>query len=126
MTKRETLEIPREAWADYLNALSNREHDHPVRIRIEGTEVGDQVLADSMPLVGISMELKGSAANAIEVTLAHEDQQNMTHMIQTPEHLYVEAGADGNVMVLDIEDKARVKTLIFFDRYLELPAGSAT
>jgi Family of unknown function (DUF5335) len=121
MTKRETLEIPREAWAGYLDALSNREHDHPVRIRIEGTEVGDQVLADGMPLVGISLERKGSEANAIEVTLAHEDRQNLTHMIQTPEHVYVEEGDNGQVMVLDIEDTMKVKTLIFFDRYLELP-----
>jgi len=123
MKKRDTLEIPKEAWEDYLTSLSNREQAHPVRIRIEGTELGDQVLADSMPLVGISLERKGSEANAIEVTLAHKDDSNLTHMIRTPERVYVEEGDDGQVMVVDIEDTMRVKTLIFFDRYLELPQG---
>ena len=126
MKKRETVEIPREAGGDYLNALSNREHDHPVRVRIEGTEVGDQVLAEMVPLVGISLEKKGSEANAIELTLAHEDQRNMTHMIQSPERVYAEEGEAGQVICLDIEDQARVKTLIFFDRYLELPEGERT
>lgn len=124
MTKRETLEIPREAWGDYLNALSNREQDHPVIVRIEGQELGDQVLAEHVPLVGISMEKKGSEAHAIELTLANQDRGNLTHMIQTPEHVYAEEGQNGEVVCLNIEDKAHVKTLIFFDRYMELPAGS--
>lgn len=124
MTKRETLEIPREAWGDYLNALSNREHDHPVIVRVEGQEVGDQVLAEHVPLVGISVEKKGSEANAIELTLAHRDQRSLNHMIQSPEHVYVEESASGEVVCLDIEDTARVKTLIFFERYMELPPGT--
>ena len=97
MKKHETLEIPREAWADYLCALSNREQAHPVRIRIEGRDVGDQVLANCLPLVGISMEQKGSEASAIEVTVAHEDQRNLTHLIRTPERVYAEEGDDGQV-----------------------------
>lgn len=123
MTRHETLEIPREAWGDYLNALSNREHDHPVIVRVEGQEIGDQVLAEHVPLVGISVEKKGSEANAIELTLAHQDQRSLNHMIQAPEHVYVEESANGEVMCLNIEDRARVKTLVFFERYMELPPG---
>lgn len=126
MKKHETLEIPKEAWADYLNALSNRVHDRPVRVRIEGTDMGDQVLAEQVPLVGISLEQKGSEAGAIELTLAHEDRTNLTHMIQSPAHVYAEEGDAGEVVCLDIEDTASVKTLIFFDSYPELPEKTST
>jgi hypothetical protein len=95
-----------------------------VIVRVEGQEVGDQVLAEHVPLVGISVEKKGSEANAIELTLAHRDQRSLNHMIQSPEHVYVEESANGEVVCLDIEDRARVKTLVFFERYMELPPGT--
>ena len=110
----DTLEIPRERWADYLNALGNRELNHGVRIRTEGPELGDQPLAEALPLVGISLEQKGSEAGAIEITLGRSTGENYTHVIARPTHMYVEQEGE-MVRCLDIEDNARVKTLIFFD-----------
>ena len=123
-----THEIPRERWADYLSALSNREKDHPVRIRVEGREIGDQALAEGLPLVGISVEEKGSEKDAIEVTVGNKGrgEANMTHMIHAPERIYIEERSNGQVACLDIEDGAQVKTLIFFDSFEELPAGTTT
>ena len=111
----ETTEIPRERWQEYLDALSNRSKQTPVRIRVESQELGDQQLAGRMPLVGISCEEKGSDANAIEVTLGgpEKDFPNITHYIQGPERVFVEEGTNGQVRCLDIES-AKVKTLIFF------------
>jgi hypothetical protein len=122
MKHHETTEIPREAWADYLNALSGREREKPVGIRVEGVNTGDQVLADHVPLVGISVEQKGSEARAIEVTVANKDRSNLTHMIHDAAHIYAEEGDAGEVVCLDIEDTAKVKTLIFFESYEKLPA----
>lgn len=120
-----THEIPRERWADYLNALSNREKDHPVSIRVEGREIGDQMMSQGLPLVGISVEEKGSEKDAIEVTVGYKGQgmANMTHMIQAPTHIYVEERDNGDVACLDIEDGTQVKTLIFFETHEALPAG---
>lgn len=119
----ETLEIPKERWNDYLSALSNRECRHPVSIRIEGQEVGDQTLADHMPLVGISCEMKGSNKDAIEITVGDSDAP-VTHYVATPTRVYVEEADNGTVQCLDIEDGAKVKTLIFFDEWKALPAGN--
>lgn len=118
----DTLEIPKERWNDYLTALSNRENRHPVSIRIEGREFGDQTLADHLPLVGISCEMKGSMQNAIEITVG-ENATPLTHYVAEPARVYVEEADNGSVRVLDIEDGAQVKTLIFFDTWKELPAG---
>lgn len=118
----ETLEIPKERWNDYLSALSNRECRHPVSIKIEGRDVGDQTLADHLPLVGISCEVKGSMHDAIEITVGNHDQP-VTHYVASPAKVYVEEAANGAVQCLDIEDSAQIKTLIFFDEWQKLPAG---
>jgi hypothetical protein len=112
---RKTIEIPRERWAEYLDTLSNREQDHAVRIEVEGHELGDQILSSRFPLVGISLEKKGSEKSAIEVTVADSKRrQTLTHLIEKPEHVYVEQDGE-RVCCIDIEDRAQVKTLIFFD-----------
>ncbi|MNT27740.1 hypothetical protein D3C72_1633820 [compost metagenome] len=120
-----TREIPREDWGRFLGVLSNRKADHPVRVRVEGTEIGDQMLADCMPMVGISLEQKGSEADAIALTLSFSGgESNLTHEISCPEKLYIKEDERGEPQVLDIEDRERVKTLVFFDAWTELPNPS--
>jgi len=117
-----TREIPRDDWGRFLGMLSDRKAAQPVRVRVEGAEIGDQTLADCMPMVGISLEEKGSQADAIEVTLAFSGgDQNLTHQIAHPEKVFVKEDEVGEPQVLDIEDRGRVKTLIFFDAWTEIP-----
>ena len=122
-----TREVPRSDWARYLTILSGRKADHPVRIRVEGEDVGDQTLAECLPLVGISLEEKGSEKDAIELTVARPaGENNLTHQIEHPERVYVEEDDAGEPKVLDIEDHARVKTLVFFEEWAEIPENTGT
>ena len=113
-------ELPKERWNDYLSALSNRQANKPVSVRIEGGGQGQKELG-RMPLVGISCELKGSEADAIEITLGdiHKNMENITHMVDSPEHIYVEDSDQGDVSRIDIESKAKVKTVLFFQESKE-------
>lgn len=120
---RETTEIPRENWDLYLNALSNRCKNLPVNVRLEGQDIGDQVLAEHMPLVGISLEKKGSEKDALSITVANQPTESLTHMVEHPEHIFVRESENGQVEVIDIEGANRIKTLIFFEEFTELPAG---
>ena len=121
-----TREIPREDWARYLGMLSSRKADQPVRVRVEGPDVGAQTLADCMPMVGISLEEKGSESDAIELTLAFSGgENNLTHQIACPQKVFVKEDASGEPQVLDIEDRAHVKTLVFFDAWTELPESTS-
>lgn len=120
-----TREIPRDAWSQYLATVSGLRAQHPVKVRVDGAELGDQALAECLPLVGISLEEKGSEADAIELTVAGPaGQDNLTHLIEHPERVYVEEDDAGQVKVLDIEGPAKVKTLVFFEGWDELPAGN--
>lgn len=112
-----TTEIPQASWPEFLSTLSHCEAQHPVRIELAGPEVGDQILAEHLPLLGISTLEKGTMPHGIEVTLgpARDGLGNMTHYIAEPEYFHVQKADDGRVLVLDIEDRSQVKTLIFFE-----------
>lgn len=120
-------EIPRSDWDRYLETLSNRKLNHPVKVRVESEELGDQPLAECMPLVGISLQRKGSEAGAIALTLSFAGGEgNLTHEVACPERLLVQEDAAGEPRTLDIEDCARVKTLVMFDSWQELPAAATS
>lgn len=110
-----TNEIPKDLWDQYLSELGNRMREQPVRVEIEGKDIGDQVFAN-LPLVGLSFEKKGSEANAIEVTVGSTGKTitNATHLIESPVRVYEETDENGKVECLDIEDADQVKTLVYF------------
>jgi len=120
-----TREIPRADWDRFLTMVSRQQADQPVRVRVADASAGDQTLADCVPMVGLSLEKKGSDADAIALTLAFSGgESHMTHQIANPAKLYVKENDAGEPEVLDIEDGAQVKTLIFFDAWSELPEVS--
>lgn len=116
-----TREIPRSDWAGYLTTLSRRCADHPVRVRVESQEIGDQAMVECLPFVGISLEEKGSEAGSIELTVSKGGTDHLTHLIEGPEHVFVEEDDAGQVAVLDIEDGSKVKTIVFFEDWEALP-----
>lgn len=121
-----TQEIPRENWQYYLDALSNRESNHAVTVRLEGAEPQGRSLAQDLPLVGISRIGKGKDAEDIEVVVGGQEQgsPNVTHVVRDPARVVVEETADGRARRVDIEDSAHVKTVIFFQD--AVPQGTAT
>ncbi len=115
----QTREIPREGWSDYLTLLSSIERDHWVRIELETPENGEQTLTSRLPLVGISVEEKGSGAGTIEVTVGRPGEE-ITHRIAHPGHLYAEESESGELECLDIEDAEHLKTHIYFEPMLSM------
>lgn len=111
-----TTEIPRENWQFYLDALSNRENAHPVTVRLEGAEPQSRSLAQDLPLVGITRIGKGHDAEDIEVVVggAALGSPHVTHVVRDPARVVVEETDDGRARRVDIEDRAHVKTVIFF------------
>lgn len=110
-----TREIPREGWFEYLSLLSSVERDHWVRIEAEGPDIrSGHAMANSLPLVDIALEEKGSDRGAIEVTVGRPGEE-VTHRVLQPEHIYAGENESGDVECLDIEDAAHVKMTIYFE-----------
>ncbi len=111
-----TNEIPQPRWGAFLDQLSKAYKDQPVEVRAAGEDLGDQVLVEGMPLIGISLEKKGSERGNIEIMVARpgEKPPNASHLVQAPRRILVEEAEDGQPLCLDIEDQAGRKTLVFF------------
>lgn len=109
-----TREIPREGWADYLALLSNMEKEHPIRIEVEGLDLGAQSAVKGGALVEISLEEKGSDKGVVAIIIDNPDGED-THRIQKPEHIYADESESGELECLDIESaEDNTKTLIYF------------
>lgn len=109
-----TREIPRQAWSDYLNLLSGMTRSQWVRIEADSLDIGEQTLAQRLPLIQISFVEKGSDQGAIEVTVGRPGEE-ITHRIFHPDRIYADESESGELECLDIEDEERTKTLIFFE-----------
>ncbi len=109
-----TREIPREVWSDYLTLLSSMNRTQSVRIEAGGMQLGEQQLAQRLPLLSISLEEKGSGQGTIEVTVGRPGEE-ITHRIFHPTRLYADESESGELECLDIEDAEHTKTLIFFE-----------
>jgi hypothetical protein len=109
-----TREIPREVWSDYLTLLSGITRSQWVRIEAASTDIGEQPLAQRLPLIDINLVEKGSGRDAIEITVGRPGEE-ITHRIFHPDHLYADESESGELECLDIEDAERTKTLIFFE-----------
>lgn len=109
-----TIEIPRETWAVYFDNLSKRALSAPIRLEVENRDIGDQEMTRRLPLVGLDLEMKGSEAGDIEVTVGDERRELMHH-IDNPVRVYLKVDDDGNIDCMEIEDQDDGKTLIFFE-----------
>ncbi|MEB3284130.1 MAG: DUF5335 family protein [Candidatus Sericytochromatia bacterium] len=109
-----TYEIPKEHWQDFLCTVGNRRSQQPVSIQVTGENLGSQTLCEHLPLVGLSLEEKGSLRAGIEVTL-EAGEGAFTHLVAEPTALFVQEDEGGRVHSLDIQDTAQIKTLIFFE-----------
>ena len=109
-----TIEIPRRTWAVYFENLSKRALSTPIRLEVENRDIGDQEMTRRLPLVGIDLEVKGSEAGDIEITVGDERQEFMHH-IDNPTRVYLKVDDDGNIDCMEIEDQDNGKTLVFFE-----------
>ena len=109
-----TRESPREVWSDYLTLLSSITRAQGVRIEASSPEIGEQPLAQRLPLIDLSFVEKGSDRGAIEITVGRPAEE-ITHRIFHPGRIYADESESGELECLDIEDEEHAKTLIFFE-----------
>ena len=109
-----TREVPREVWSDYLTLLSSITRAQCVRIEAGSLALGEQTLAQRLPLRRHRVRGEGQRPGAIEVTVGRPGEE-ITHRILHPGHVYADEGESGELECLYVQDAERTKTLIFFE-----------
>jgi hypothetical protein len=118
-----TREIPRQEWKGFLERYSREHQEALATVEVLGAELGDQTEAREVPLVGLSLEEKGSEAGSLEILLGTRPDAHLTHSIASPEHLFVRTG-EGGEEDLEIESADGTRTL-FRIRAASLSGGQA-
>lgn len=107
--------IPKEQWSDYCKVVTDALQGLRAEIEVGSLELGDQVQASSLPIIGLAYDHKD---DLFEVAL-----KGLDHLIRRPEQFFVEENSSGISAMLVIDyDLAR--HLIQFKRPLML-AGRA-
>lgn len=117
-----TIEIPRRDWQSYLETLSKRSQDAPVRIELDSRDLGEQQLVRDAQLIGIQYEARGSEQTDIEVVVETEGG-SLEHHIDRPRRVFVLQGEAGQPECVAIEDKEGGQTLVYFERRPSLQPG---
>lgn len=117
-----SIEVPKEGWVEFLKALNRLAQDRPVRLETINRELGDQELADKLPLIGIDFETKGSARGDLLVSVMSEDGP-LDHRIEKPTQFYIAHDETGELLqTLAILDADGGKTIVYFEDLPALPA----
>ena len=119
--------IERDEWKTFLDEFSKRNESRATRLDIIG-EFGAQEEEDYLPLLGVSLEGKGSEAGSVEIILGGKtaaDERHVEHTIHNVERIAPIVGTSGLEDGVGFEDREGGKTLLLFEQLLELPAASS-
>jgi hypothetical protein len=117
----ETREIDRSQWNAYMAQVSNLCLNRPVTVEVSSENLGDQMVANHVPFLGIAPELKGSEACAVDIELGRIGSTDAyLHEIPLAKRVMVRESDDGRPLALDIEGEdpethVRIKTVITWD-----------
>lgn len=117
--------IEQDQWKTFLDEFSKRNQLRATRLEIVG-EIGAQEEEEYLPLIGVSLETKGTAAGSVEVILGGEspaDDRHVEHMISKVQKIAPLIGVSGFEDGLGFEDQEGGKTLLLFEKLPELPEG---
>jgi Family of unknown function (DUF5335) len=105
--------LDQSAWRSYFDFLSKFLEGKQVEIELASLSMGDQVVAEWLPLLGITYDAKD---DLIEVAL-----EGVDHLIRKPGEVYVEDGA-GELISIEIVDAEGTRQIVKLRDPLMLPA----
>ncbi len=105
--------LERSEWRPFLDIVSKLLETKEAEIEVASLELGDQIEAEWLPLLGITYDPKD---DVLEVALDGVD-----HMIRGPREIYLDNGAEA-LTSIEIVDANGVKQIVKLKDKLMLPA----
>jgi hypothetical protein len=113
-------QLDKSRWKAYFDGISDLLVGKRVEIEIAALNIGDQIEAEWLPLVGMVYDPKN---DIIEITLEDPDH-HIDHMIHSPREVYVD-GSPVAVTDMEIVDREGTRQIIKLRDPLMLPAASS-
>jgi len=109
-----TQEIPRDEWREFFDGFSRRHEGWLVTVEVLGSDIGAQVEAHELPLVGVTAETHGERQDEIAIIVGDSSQAHVTRSISDPAHVRLKRSAAGADEALEIESASGTVTLVRF------------
>jgi len=106
--------LEKSEWASFLNRFDKGLADTQAEIEVASLNLGDQIQAEWVPLIGIVYDPKD---DIVEVAV-----ENLDHIIRRPQELYVE-GDDDELTSLAVVDDEGTRHVVNFRQAVNLPGG---
>lgn len=106
--------IARAEWRTFFDGLADALVGKRAEVEAASLELGDQIVADWMPLLGVSYD---SGDDVLDVALA-----GLNHRIPHPREIYVQEGPEG-VETIAVLAADGVKQIVRLKDPLMLPAA---
>jgi hypothetical protein len=107
--------LEKPEWRPFLDFVSKLLEAKEAEIEVASLDLGDQVMAEWLPLLGITYDPKD---DVVEIAL-----DGLDHMISRPREIYVDNGAE-TLTSIEIVDAKGVKQIVNLKDRLMLPAPS--
>jgi len=104
--------LEKKEWKPFLDIISKLLETKDAEIEVASLDLGDQVQAEWLPLLGISYDPND---DLVEVAL-----DGLDHMIPHPREIYLDDGARA-LTSIEIVDSAGVKQIVKLKDQLALP-----
>lgn len=97
-----TVKLDKEAWQAYFDRMSKLVVGKLAEIEVASLNLGDQIEAEWVPLLGMSYDPKN---DLVEVLV-----EGLDHLIRNPRDIYVDQGPSGltSVEVIDTGDVQQI------------------
>jgi hypothetical protein len=109
-----TLEIPRQEWSHFFDALSRTHAEETIRVEVLRIDIGAQLEVMALPLDGFAADLRGDRC-VITIAAGTTRDDHIAHQIADPTHVRVLRGPTGDDEALEIEAGDESTTLVYFE-----------
>lgn len=106
-----TLKIPKDEWGNFFDDLTKRRFAWKTNLEVISTEIGDQLLSDGLPLMGITLETRNDDP-VIGILLGKEADHHQTHNVFGASAVAFLPNASDAGGILEIEEPDGTKTLV--------------
>ena len=103
----ETRELTSEEWPDFFDRFSRLHAGQWASVVTMGVDVGAQVNANEMKLLGVTAEDRG-----IEIAVGNSPQSHLSHVIACPTHVRIAEWNDGYSAAVQFETADGQVTLL--------------
>ncbi len=110
-----TIKLDPSRWTEYFDNFSQHLQSRLVEIEVASLDIGDQDVAEWIPLTGISYDPKDN------VLMVRTEPIN--HMIHRPREIHIEEGPEG-IHHMEVIGQEGDKQIIKFKDILKLPEAT--